>query len=361
MTTSPQRRQGATPIPLSYEVRESQEKMAGLVAKWWSELVRFNPGTIDRSQWLVDNQVFAVHGYQGRAFQLHVIFDHQGFDPAYSGWEYGKTRILDDTLAPVAGHSFLFDNRNHDEPLDIDQTESVTYSQTRSTSTSHETSIDIGIGSKTTGSIGGDAVGAKLEQEFSASLGIGSKDETTKAEEESTDRTASVDVQTSVDPDTATLGVIKSPDVTSLTPFAVNGVWVSPLTISFVNIAFNSSSAAKDLTRSKRAKESAYDGPTYFLPTTVWTVKFTSWDDFIETITGVNTDFPAINRQLGGDGIVNALNDPENRRLQWSGTQHRKYQKASDYSYVDQAPGADLDSIIEQYGIDADHVIQGGQ
>ena len=347
-----------TPVPLSYMIRGSQENAARVIAECWGEAVHFPAGEVDRSHWLKTNQEFQFRGHEGQAFRLSTTFKHSGFDPALSSWRYGDTRILDDEIAPVAGHSFLFDNRHHDEPLEVDTSESVTYGQTRSTRTDHEVTDDLSVSSKTDVTIGGDAEGAKLEEEVTATLGITDKNETEKAQGESTDRTDEQDVKTDVAPYAATLAVIKSPNVTSLTPFSINGIWESPVTLSFNSAAFDSSDAVRELSESKRATSSAYDGPSYGIPTVTWTVEFTDWDDFLETLTGVNTDFPHSNTSLC-PGHIETLNDPETRRLQWSGTQHRTYQQSAEYAYSDVTTG-DVDSIIERYGIDAGHVITGG-
>ena len=347
-----------TPVPLSYMIRGSQENAARVIAECWGEAVHFPAGEVDRSHWLKTNQEFQFRGHEGQAFRLSTTFKHAGFDPALSTWRYGDTRILNDEIAPVAGHSFLFDNRHHNEPLEVDTSESVTYGQTRSTRTDHEVTDDLSVSSKTGVTIGGEAEGAKLEEEVTVTLGITDKQETEKAQGESTDRTDTQAVKTDVVPYGATLAVIKSPNVTSLTPFAINGIWESPLTLGFNSAAFNSSDAIRELSESKRATSSTYHGPSYGIPTVTWSIEFTSWDDWLEAITGVNTDFPHSNTQLCPAHIA-TLNNPETRRLQWSGTQHRTYQESAEYSYSDVTDG-DVDGIIERYGIDSGHVITGG-
>ena len=348
-----------TPVPLSYMLRGSQETAAIAIAECWANMVQWPPGEVSRGSWLKTNQEFTFTGANGTAYHLTVKFTFAGFDPAQSTWNYGPTRVLNNELDPLPGETFLFNNRGRAVPLTVSLTEKVTYEQSRSTETSHETSIDIQIGSKTTGTIGGEATGAKLEQEFSASLGLGTKDAETKAEGESKSKESEQQVGTEVEPDSATLAKILSPNITSLTPFTIDGVWDGGMSISFNSAALNVSYGAIDLTHSKRAKESPWKGGSYGIPTTLWTITWTSWDDFVETVTGVNTDFPRINVPICPP-LTEKLNDPATRRLQWSGTQHRSYQSSAEYTYTDVADNQDTDDLIKQFGIESDHIINGG-
>ena len=334
-----------TAVPLSYMVRATEQAAANTITQWWTrDILRSTENyQIGRGLWLKGNQVFGplVAAEAG----LTVKFTFNGFDPNLSAWTYGDPKIIDDTIEPVPGATYLFDNRSHDEPLEVDLQASVTYGQSRSTQTSHEIDVDLKIGSKTTGTIGGDAEGAKLETEVSAELGIGSKDETAKATAEDTARTTTQDVKTDVSPYGATLGIVSSPTITQLRPFAINGIVAAGLSLRYSAAAHG---WAKPL----------IDSPATTLAKGFYTTTFDAWADFTDMLAGVNTDFPLINGPFGWAGRIRRLSDPNLRRLVWSGIEHRKYQKASDYAFTDVKANEDVDALLTKYGIEADHHVR---
>ena len=341
----------SVPIPLSYMVRESQYGLAtDTLGKWWTAICgqqTYDQGlALDKTVWKKTNQQFASN--DPGVYNVWIGFDHQGFDPALSTWDYGPEQILTDDLAPVPGSSYLFDDTQHDRPLQVDLKAAVDYHQERSTETDTEISID--IGSKTTGTIGGDAEGAKLEEEVSVSLGI--KTDKKQAESESKDNLREQDVQTEVAEGEATHALVESPDVQSRTPFSINGVWLSPLSFHFSAASTNYTKLDGNQALSNLCRDT--DRAT--LQGTYWNLKFTSWDDFLSTIGGKNVDFPHVNSPIGPDWLIGRLADPQYRRLSWHGIQTRAYQQSGVYVYRD-VTGQDLDALAKKYGIDDAHRI----
>ena len=348
-----------TPIPLSYMIRESQDRMAQCLLKWWSELCEGEGDNgMLRDRWLKTDQIF----HQSGGSQSHpnwlfaVKFVHKGFDPALSSFDFGPTRILSDQEAPVPGASYMFDDCGRQEELEFDLASSVTYGQSQETSMSHEIEVDVGVDAKQAVTIGGDATGGKVEAEVSEHFGISDSKAEAKAKSNSTDKTESQDVKGIVAAGHITLATVESPEITSLTPVTMNAVWEASLELSFDASATGGREFhwPQTMIASKRAtRDHPYRNTDDWGR---WTIAFTDWDDFLEMATGVNTDFPKINQPLGGPGARHALSDPDNRRLQWTGTQHREYQKVADYQFRDVGPD-EKQGLIDKLGIDPDHVV----
>ena len=274
-------------IPMSYLVKRS---MAGYTATalggWFGECIGESLwGAWQSDGWRENNQQFYLFGPVDDP-AIRITFGPISWSPEGSQWTYGKTVVVKQQQQEISGSAYLLDNSGNDDPLSFSQEETLTLSQTRSTTTDTEINVDIGV--KTTGTIGGDNFGAKLETEVSASLGI--KTDVAKAEEESKDTTTTRDIATDVDPGKVTLVTIDAPTVTSQTPFTMSAAW-EPAWIEFEANPFN--------------VRSGHDGCAAHLG---WprigdrdcdtadvckNHKFKiDWDDFLSLIGGYNTDFP---------------------------------------------------------------------
>lgn len=332
-------------VPLSFLVRQTQREVADAIADWFDQLtgVWGGPrGPRNDSNWQRSHQEI---GWDG-GYALRLLFDFTGFDPDRSHWEHGPERISDESLVTLVAHSYLFDNRGGSEPLDIDLSEAVTYHQSRSTSTTSRIKLD--IGSKTTGTIGGDDVGAKLEQEISASLGI--ETDTSTAEENSTDRTQTQSIRTKVRPGRALLASIETPRVDSARDFAVDGWIAGPLTVSFASRAFGAGGVIPEgLTHA--GPNTTYAPYSDSDPDARIELRFESFDDFLSLLAGTNVDFGGIERDIS-HGRSDAIDDA--RRLRWSGVIRRQYEQSAAYRFTDAT--SDADSVAA--GLAGDHVVR---
>ena len=346
------------PIPLSYLVRESQRAcmdpggpihtmVAALGLNASGARASAQNWRHDHQEWFYINEAFAV------------TFDYKGLDPLTSQWTYGETKVGHQTSEDIEGAAYLLDNTQHADHLTFSQDETINLHQERSASLSTEISVD--IGSKTTGTIGGDAEGAKLEQEVSASLGI--KTDTTEAESESKDQTTTRHIETEVAAYEATLVTIETSRVQSATPFTARGQWLAGVTI-----------------RTGQGVMSAFPGSLYY----PWwelcgytahemdTVRghygqyqWKTWDEFLQTFTGYNTETPTFTRShisqdvLEAAGALDSPTEPY-RWISLAGTQRRDYQAGAKVTIAD-VTGQDLDELVAKHGIDKTHIVTGGK
>ena len=157
-------------------------------------------------------------------------FDYQG---PRSGQQLSGSTARHRSAAPTpkrySANAYLLDNTSNDTLLDFSQDETISLHQSRSTQTSSEISVD--IGSKTTGTIGGDDFGAKLEQEISANFGW--KTDETNAEEESKDQSTTRHIAT-ICRDSQRHPRHNRDDtrITSATPFTAHGPWTAGVTLA---------------------------------------------------------------------------------------------------------------------------------
>ena len=145
---------------------------------------------LDLSKWRTDNMVITDTTGTFNVKFTGIKAGKSAFDPLLSTWTYGKTSVTSSENAEIPGTAYLLDNSLNDTPLDFSQDEEITLSQERSTSTNKSITLD--VGAKVTGSIGGEAFGAKLETEISTSLGITTDTATAQSESKSKDHHSAV-------------------------------------------------------------------------------------------------------------------------------------------------------------------------
>ena len=339
-------------IPMSYLVKRSQ---AGYVATalsgWFGEILGVNLwGVWKADAWRKDNMQFYL--WDKDSPDLRITFGPISWDPINSQWTYGKTVILKEALQEISGSAILLKNQGSEDPLEFSRDAEVALEQSRSTSTDKEISVDIGV--KTTASIGGDAVGAKLEQEVSASLGI--KTDVATAEEESKGTTTTLHIAEDVSPGKDTLVTINAPTVSSQTPFTMSSAWM-PKWIEFeanpsqVRNGPNGGAGQlgwPDIGNTDCYTDGACENHKFRL----------DWDDFLSLIGGYNTNYPHFSSKNGAVARPR-VEDPSRRWVSMKGTQHRTYQDAATYTLTD-VTGQDLDAVSEKHGIDNSNIITRG-
>ena len=338
-------------IPLSYMIRESQFAMAQAIQRWFHALVdapgSLPPGPMTRGiasynppenpnnrPWAPEDQVFQA----GSGRWLRVTFDHHGWDPALSEWAYGPQRITKSELQVLENHSYLFDNRQGVEPLDIDLEEDVTYEHSRTTTTSHTLALD--FGAKEKGTIGGEKQGVSLELEVTEALGI--SDTNTDAKAESTSVTRKQAVRTKVPAGVAVLATISAPTVTASREFTIDGVWLASMRLGFWGGdgaagvypgGYEAWGYIKELAASQGRTTRGIAIPQS--DDTLTEIAFPSMDDFASALYGHNVYFPAVETlpppYLVFAGIDHAL---DNRRIQWAGRELTTEQNAAEYAFA---------------------------
>ena len=340
-------------IPMSYLVKRSMSGYtASAVGGWFGECLGESLwGAWESDGWRKDDQQFYLFGKTSEDAAIRVTYGPISWDPTNSEWKYGPTQILKQAEQEISGSAYLLANEGNENPLNFSQDETVALEQNRSTTTDKEISIDIGV--KTTASIGGDNVGAKLEQEVSASLGI--KTDVATAEEESKGTTTTRHIETEVSPGHDTLVTINAPTVTSQTDFTMAAGWL-PKWVRLEANPFNVRSgkdgcAAQlgwpDIGNSDCNTDGACDN---------YHVQF-DWDDFLSLIGGYNTDYPHFDHTCCTVAVPH-IEHLSYRWISMSGTQHRTYQNAATVTITD-VTGQDLDALAEKHGIDNSHRITG--
>ena len=346
-------------VPMSYLVKQS---MSGYTASaaggWWGECLGINTwGVWQSDAWRTDRQIFYLYGGGIDQAVLTIEYGPIAWDGENSVWVYGPTTVLKTANEEASGSAYLLDNSTGDSPLGFSQDETVALEQSRSTTTDKEISVDIGV--KTTATIGGDATGAKLEQEVSATLGI--KTDVTKAEEESKDTSTTRHIDTEVEPSRAALVTIEKPTITSETPFHMSAAW-RPQWIELGASPFESRAPHGANAPSPCAVSIGWpDKPPNDCDTAGECVNHTlrlKWDDWQALTSSTNTDYPHYHNSAS-DSTIARVQDPQRRWVTMDGTQHREYQNAAKVTVTD-VTGLDLDQVVDDHGIDQDHVISGG-
>ena len=320
---------------------------------------------LDLSNWRVGNmRITDTTGTFGVTF-TGITAGKSAFDPLLSTWTYGETSVTSNEDAELPGSAYLLDNARNDTVLDFSQDEEITLTQERSTATSKQISLD--VGAKVTGSVGGEAFGAKLETEISTAFGITT--DTSSAQSESMSRTTTRHIATTVEPGKASLATITASTVKSKTPFTVDGVWESGITIYASRDLWLQAGPGEnnDCTRDLESGDGAVvtgcchgnntGGNGYV------TLTWKTFSEFLSTINGVNTTWP--NYNCGGTGVwkcrldgVSQLNDHTLRSVNIDGVQQRTYQDAAEVKIVD-VSGQDTNKLIEDHGIDNNRVVRG--
>ena len=352
-----------TTTPLSFLVKQSQQHFVteGL-APWFTACTNYPQPPLDGPQralggwngddWTRDNMVFKAAGGE-----ISITWTYDGMDPLDSTWTYGDTKnVVPEHLNDVGGAAYLLDNSQNDTVLEFSQDETVTLHQERSTSTSTEISVDIGV--KTTGSIGGDAAGAKLEQEVSANYGIKTDRET--AESESKDVSKTRHLATTVEPKHATLATIETTNLQTETPFTINGVWLGSFALR-MQIGEIGTGAGVN-TGGKCGKHITHDSHVATRDGDYYTTTWASVDDWLDMAACQNVDFPVCpndtwNSNLAVKGHA-YIDQVEHRRIVTEGIQKRTYQDGAEVKFVD-VTGQDLNEVIKDHGVDPTHVVTG--
>ena len=348
--------EGEDLIPMSYLVKVSMATFTDkAVGPWLGECFGQSLwGAWNADDWRKNDQQFNLWGGGGYPPAFRVTYGPIAWSPDGGQWTYGQTSILKRQNEEVSDSAYLLNNSGHADPLIFSQDEEIDLSQTRSTATNEKVSLD--IGTKSTASIGGDNVGAKFEQEVSATLGI--ETDKTQAEEESKGTSTTRHLETEVSPDAATLITIESPVISSSTPFTMSAAYVP----DWVELEANPGEARpghytcpKQLGWTKIGER---DCQVEAGACANQKVRF-KWDDFLSLIGGYNVNYPNFDYQCCDKA---AKTNIENVKLRWvsmSGTQHRTYQNAATVQIVD-VTGQDLDAVVAKHSVQDDHIITGG-
>lgn len=335
------------------------------------------PVNISTKTW-PDNRTVVV-GYDCGT-PMRVTFKNLAYDPELSKIVYGKT-VIDHTVpTELPGHAYLYDLTESAEPGKFNQTDSVTLEQTRSVTLTHSTDFNVTASSETT--VGGSFAGVGVEEKITLATGLAFHDEEQRAQSESTSRTESHSFDVDLPAAEATLIVLDSTQVQSSTPFSLDAVASFAVRIKLGNhcaVSYPSADFSAWLVRggcwitdagcvgSKRenldwcppASARAHALPWAFIAADGCSFEFESVERLDQWLRGVHERWPGMGRvgpwvhsQCFGSapchGAYAALQDPDLRRVQLSGTQHRVYEDAIRET-VQNVTGQDLDELLREH------------
>ena len=350
-----------TTVPLSFLIKQSQQRFVteGL-APWFTACTNYPEAPLDGPQkaiggwtgnhWTRDNMVFSTAGGE-----ISVTWTYDGMDPLASTWTYGDTKnVVPEHVDDVGGSAYLLDNSANETVLEFSQDETVTLHQERSTSTSTEISVD--IGTKTTGSIGGDAEGAKIEEEVSANYGIKTDRET--AESESKDTTKTRHLATTVEPKHATLATIETTNLMTETPFTINGIWLGSFVLRMQIGEIGDGGGVN--TGGKCGAHITHDSHVASRSGDYYSTTWASVDDWLDMVACKNVDFPVCPNDTWNSALALKghayIDKTYNRAIVTEGIQKRTYQDGAEVKFAD-VTGQNLNDVIKDHGVDPTHVV----
>ena len=346
-------------VPLSYLIKQRQVAWAADSAYVWQDLIDScsvaHP--IDARDWTTSDMHLTVGAPNGTPVKL--TFTKVGWDPDHTDITYGPVTRLKSVDKTFAGAGFLILLSGSEEPLSVDQTQTVTEDASRSTTFENETHFD--IGSETT--VGGSGFGISAEQKFSAAFG--EKFDTTKQQSESTDHSVEKHIEYEAEPQRDTLLLLTTDSstyrgaltVTGTPEWTVKAEWDNGGIWQFCQGPgwgpFHDPHNAGLRCHNHKCAAS-------------WTLT-----EMQEMLSGVNTDWsgmadykpgyvPLTNR---GDSKfvpvkphIDNLFDPGKRHIEWHGEQTYSTDGIVDITVTD-VTGQDPDAVQRQYGLNDDQVL----
>ena len=330
------------PVPISYEWRRSQLAMAPefkfIANAFGLYLGPGNPPVAGPTplDWSKDRQRLVWHGAQWHpdrqeytfgAELLAVEFLDPHWDPANSGSSYGAADTLSSGTITLPDLALDFDACQSEAPEKISQSRAVSLATQRSTATS--SSFEVDVGSKTGVTIGGDDVGAKLEEELQVALGWKSGVEEAKSRTASTTETVTIDSQ--IDPGHRGTLTIDADELHTSTPVHYWGAWTAGVRITTRGPLGDPGGPFSALWR-------AWEASTTPDSDDARTMTWDTWDDLVETLSGTNTETPHFDEAATAVIRPQAqrLWDPSARWVTITATETRTYGDAARYRLATQ-------------------------
>lgn len=305
-----------------------------------------------------------------------IHFAQLGYDPENSDLVFGETKYISRTEDDLDGHARLYDLRLSDESGHFSETDSVTLTQERSTSTTHTVEMDVTISNET--KVGGEFGGVGLEDTLTVAFGYKDTEEYNQASSESKSKTVTYEFDVELPAATATAILPQASDVDSATPFHFDGVHIFSPRIRF-GISCPKSYPSEEWAEwyesgagwlsSRHNPHWCRGGPGYtylrISENGCW-VEFDSILDFAAMINGKDVRWPGMENNGAGwresrcknacaESQHSAFYDLTVRHLTISGTQSRHYQDVITTSVQRLDTDDAVDSFATDHGVEPEH------
>ena len=361
----------APEVSEAYLIKEAQYDWA----KRWKYSMepltgRHIPVAYNNDHWSQKDQTVLLNRNQGwNAYRVTYTSTH--YDPAHTDISYGHPHVIGDPLVNEGAKFQIVDNSQGES--DVTHKISLTFTQEHSVEStfSHSYEFDFEASSETT--VSGGFAGVSLEETLSVKFGTSFSSEESQTKSESTSTEQTIEDEVPVPAGIKVLISFSTKRQTELVPFSVNGVlgwgWKSlvPLSTerdphttysdggairtttypwewtSFGKVGFRNNGNLGWYDRTKRQ-----DGSSI--------VHWDSINDYADMWRGTHVDWPHMAgvaeqvekihdyRFVAGD--LAWLQEPENRRIQMTGTQNRVADSSIEYTISDVTDGTCDESAI---------------
>ena len=271
------------------------------------------------SLWRKDDE--KIYFYRDKHDHRHtsgVYFSAPFYDPDRSKIHYGKSKITVDVEANDKEQTKIFDNRDGVGLVEVKFSQEIALNNTVEHSFASEMTFDTTIASETT--VSGSYGGVSAEEKVTATFGFEDKQSEAETESESKTATDTIEVVFEVEENSCILLEVNKQHQRISTPFDVNGILDSSIDLDFSNW-----SSGEDHGR-YRGKRTEFH--------------FESLDQFFQWTRGYDTQYPESQgfweHAYGTSrAAINAILDPETRRVQLSGTKLRTLEQNATYRITD--------------------------
>ena len=294
-------------------------------------------------------------------YGIRITYRFKGILQDGAGWTDGKEKIFDRDDQEQEGHAYLIELEG--EPpgqpdFAFEKEDSVTIEQSSTTSMNRTTEIDIGSKATAGFEIGGEAAGGKVSAQLEASLDVKNTEEEAKEDAENTAVVDTIKIATAFESGTNHLAFAVATIIDSDRPRGWHGPWDAAPTIEVDLDALQShfgyitggrpyphpiADAWQHGARFKTFNRSGHRWGRW---------AFASMDELVSAFQGTDTELPLLIDKPVPDylsGWVKVILNPEHRRVELDGVQHRTYPDGSRFSVSD-VSGQDPDDVIRQHG-----------
>ena len=331
----------------SYLAKQMQEHLARCLSPMVWELSFGAPnGTGDvvhtPNDWRTDSMVFRWRGtVRGQPYTgASITFTNPRYDPENSDIRYGDKRVAQDVNVQNQGKTKLIKN-DSDAPVTVHYEESESLTNSFSTSVTHGLTLDLSVDSTQT--ISGGYAGVSAEVSMQEHFGVSKTSEETHEQGEEGTHSETISIEFDAAPGQYYLVTLSKEHAITYEPFTIDGVMDFGIEIHWGH---------------EHAGRSSHYRPSGD------SVKLDSVAALDQFVHGYDTDYPEMqgawdhfySRTKNGIGCVL---DPDNRRIQVSGTNQASLESNADYQV--ESLGHTVPPHLAHLPVDdADDVIGGG-
>ena len=326
----------SAPIPnQSYLVKQIENKMAACLAALihdlgapnvWLPSAWNNAGSLIHTpvHWRKDSQVFSAILYPGHGSNHPEIqFSNVRLPPGSGSIEYGQKRVAQKVLVNDDGKSKIVENKT-DVPISVAYEEAEEVTNSYGSSITKGIVLDMSIDTETT--VSGEYAGVSAEEKVSTHFGVSKSEEESRQESHEGTTSEALSIAFEANPRQSYLVTIHKEHETTYQDFSINGIQDFDLTIRL----------HADHQRNQK-----------YCPH--GTVNLVGIEALMQFVFGYDTNYPemqgywnkAVSRVRNG---INWIAQPENRRIQASGTNEANLEDNVDYK-VEQLGGSIPDSL----------------